>query len=98
MVSSLARNLALVDGNMRLALAGTIAFLGINGRRFTLANDQAYELTMDVAAGQSNEIAEITGGSGWQRAMRSPMWLDHPNTTSGGSASGHRRLRHTVPA
>jgi hypothetical protein len=32
-----------------LALAVTIAFLGINGRRLTLSNDEAYELVVAVA-------------------------------------------------
>ena len=59
LLHSLARNHALVDGNKRLALAGTIAFLGVNGRRLTLTNDQAYELVMDVAAGELDEITTI---------------------------------------
>lgn len=59
LLHSLARNHALVDGNKRLALAATIAFLGINGVRLTLTNDQAYELVMAVAAGQLNEIPEL---------------------------------------
>jgi death-on-curing protein len=50
-----------VDGNKRLALAATIAFLGINGRRLTFTNDQVYELVMNVAADQLNEIAGIAG-------------------------------------
>lgn len=58
---SLARNHALVDGNKRLALAGTIAFLGVNGRRLTLTNDHAYEFVMAVSAGELDEIAEIAG-------------------------------------
>lgn len=71
LLHSLARNHALVDGNKRLALAATIAFLGLNGRRLTLTNDQAYELIMDVAAGRLDEvpgIAEcIRAGSGPRR-------------------------------
>lgn len=59
LLHSLARNHALVDGNERLALAGTIAFLGINGLRLTLTNDQAHELVMDVAAGELDEITVI---------------------------------------
>jgi len=59
LLHSLARNHALVDGNKRLALAATIAFLGINGRRLTLTNDEAYELVMSVAAGELDEIAGI---------------------------------------
>jgi death-on-curing protein len=56
LLHSLARNHALVDGNKRLALAATIAFLGLNGRRLTLTNDQAYELIMDVAAGHLDDV------------------------------------------
>lgn len=59
LLHSLARNHALVDGNKRLALAGTIAFLGINGRRLTLTNDDAYRLIMDVASGQLDDVANI---------------------------------------
>ena len=56
---SLVRNHALIDGNKRLALAATIAFLGINGRRLTWSNDQAYELIIEVATGQLDEVASI---------------------------------------
>jgi death-on-curing protein len=35
----------------RLALAAFIAFYGLNGRRLTLTNDQAYDLVMSVAEG-----------------------------------------------
>lgn len=59
LLHSLARNHALVDGNKRLALAATIAFLGINGVRLTLTNDEAYELVMAVAEGQLHEIPEL---------------------------------------
>ena len=57
LLHSLARNHALVDGNRRLALAGTIAFLGVNGRRLTLTNDEAYDLA--IAAGGLDEVTEI---------------------------------------
>ena len=59
LLHSLARNHALVDGNKRLALAGTIAFLGLNGRRLTLTNDGAYMLIIDVASGQLDDVADI---------------------------------------
>ena len=39
LLHSLARNHALADGNKRLALAGAIAFYGVNGYRLTLTND-----------------------------------------------------------
>lgn len=59
LLHSLAGNHALVDGNKRLAFAATIAFLGINGRRFTWSNDEAYELVMAVAAGELRDVATI---------------------------------------
>jgi len=61
LLHSLARNHALVDGNKRLALAGLIAFLGVNGRRLTLTNDQAYDLIVAVASGAVDDVAMITG-------------------------------------
>jgi len=59
LLHSLARNHALVDGNERLALAGTIAFYGLNGGRLTLSNDEAYELVMAVAAGEQDDVESI---------------------------------------
>ncbi|HIZ37891.1 MAG TPA: type II toxin-antitoxin system death-on-curing family toxin [Candidatus Ruania gallistercoris] len=59
LLHSLARNHALVDGNKRLALAGTIAFLGVNGRRLVLTNDEAYELVIAVAAGELDDVPAI---------------------------------------
>ncbi len=59
LLHSLARNHVLVDGNKRLALAGIIAFYGVNGRRLTLTNDQAYDLVIDVAAGHLNSVDVI---------------------------------------
>jgi death-on-curing protein len=49
---SLACNHALVDGNKRLALLATVVFLRINGYRLNLTGDQAFDLTLAVAAGQ----------------------------------------------
>lgn len=59
LLHSLARNHALVDGNKRLALAGLIAFYGINGRRLTLTNDDAYVLVTAVAEGILDEVPKI---------------------------------------
>jgi death on curing protein len=56
LLHSLARTQSLVDGNKRLALAGTIAFYGLNGLRLTLDNDQAYELIMQVARGDIDDV------------------------------------------
>lgn len=59
LLHSLARNHALVDGNKRLALAAVIAFYGMNGYRLTLSNDAAYDLVMQVAAGQLDSVDDI---------------------------------------
>lgn len=59
LLHSLARNHALVDGHKRLALAGTITFLGINDLRLTLDNDEAYDLVVAVATGELDEISDI---------------------------------------
>jgi death-on-curing protein len=59
LLHSLARNHALVDGNKRLALAGTIAFLGMNGIRLTLSNDEVYDLVMSVATGALEDVPDI---------------------------------------
>ena len=52
LMHSLAGNHALVDGNKRLALLATVVFLRINGYRLDLTDDEAFDLTMSVAAGQ----------------------------------------------
>lgn len=56
---SLARNHALIDGNKRLSLAATIAFLGVNGRRLTLSNDDAYEFIIGLASGVLDDVTTI---------------------------------------
>jgi death-on-curing protein len=59
LLHSIARNHALIDGNKRLALAALLAFYGLNGRRLTLTNDDAYELVMSIASGQLDTVEEI---------------------------------------
>lgn len=59
LLHSLARNHALVDGNKRIALAATIAFLGMNDIRLTLTNDEAYDLFIDVATGTLDDVPSI---------------------------------------
>ncbi len=57
---SIARNHALVDGNKRLALAGLIAFLGMNGHRLSFSNDEAYDFIIDIATGALAEVDAIS--------------------------------------
>lgn len=59
LLHSVARNHALVDGNKRLALSATLAFLGMNGIRLTFTNDEAYDLVIDVATGRLDDVAAI---------------------------------------
>lgn len=61
LLHSITRNHALVDGNKRLALAGTIAFYGMNGHRLTFTNDEAYDLIISVATGDLDEVDAIAG-------------------------------------
>lgn len=59
LLHSLARSHALIDGNKRLALAATIAFYGVSGRRLTLTNDAAYDLIIEVATGKLDAVDQI---------------------------------------
>ena len=59
LLHSLARNHALVDGNKRLALSATVAFLGMNGRRLTLSNDEAHDFVISVATGELDDVVQI---------------------------------------
>jgi death on curing protein len=59
LLHSIATNHALVDGNKRLALAGVIAFYGMNGWRLTMTNDEAYDLVIAVASGELNDVSQI---------------------------------------
>lgn len=77
LLHSLARNHALVDGNKRLALAGTIAFLGMNGWRLALSNDEAYDLVMAVATGELDDVASIASRLVLEQATFGPSGA-HP--------------------
>jgi death on curing protein len=59
LLHSLARNHALVDGNKRLALAATIAFLGVNGLQLRFSNDDVYDFVIAVATGELDQVNPI---------------------------------------
>ncbi len=59
LLHSVVINHALVDGNKRLGLGAVIAFLGLNGRRLTLTNDEAYDLVISVADGSLPDVQGI---------------------------------------
>jgi death-on-curing protein len=56
---SLVCNHALVDGNKRIGWHATVVFLGLNGHRPDLAQDEAFELTMAVASGALRDVEKI---------------------------------------
>lgn len=67
LLCSLAMNHALIDGNKRLALAGTWTFCYLNGGRLpAMTNDEAYDLVMGVATGglDVKEVAEQLRAAG----------------------------------
>jgi death on curing protein len=49
---SLVCNHALCDGNKRLGLLATVVFLRVSGCRLALSDDEAFALTLAVAAGE----------------------------------------------
>jgi death on curing protein len=75
LMHSIARNHALVDGNKRLTLAAAIAFYGLNGRRLTLTNDEAYDLVTSIATGQFDTTDAIAAVL---RDATQPRWLKPP--------------------
>jgi death-on-curing protein len=62
LLHSIVKNHALVDGNKRLGLAATIAFLGLNGFQLTWSNDEAYDFVIAVAAGELDDVVAIAAG------------------------------------
>lgn len=49
----------LVDGNKRLGWLACAVFLDLNGLRPDLADDQAFDLVMDVAEGRVEDVAQL---------------------------------------
>ncbi len=61
LISSLAQNHPLFDGNKRLSLFLTFAFIRLNGFELTFTDDEAFELVLAVAQSRLDlgEIAEL---------------------------------------
>jgi death-on-curing protein len=59
LLHSVVRNHALVDGNKRWGLAAVIAVYGLNGRRLTMTNDEAYDVIMSIASGDVDNVVII---------------------------------------
>jgi death-on-curing protein len=71
LMHSLARNHALADGNKRIALLATVVFLRLNGYNLEMTDDEAFDLTMAVAAGHL-DAAEV------EKRLRTTPALDWP--------------------
>ena len=60
LLHSVVANHALVDGNKRLGWLSTVTFLAINEIDATgISFDDAYDLVIDIAAGELREVEEI---------------------------------------
>jgi death on curing protein len=59
LLHSVAANHCLVDGNKRLAFLAAVVFLDLNGHDVDLTDDEAFQITMDVASGAVRDVAEI---------------------------------------
>lgn len=61
LISSLAQNHPLFDGNKRLSLYLSFAFVRLNGFELTFTNDEAFDLVLAVAQSRIDldEIGEI---------------------------------------
>jgi death-on-curing protein len=59
LLHSLVKNHGLVDGNKRLGWLAATVFVGFNGYRVVLSQDQAFALVWAVADGTVSEIGEI---------------------------------------
>lgn len=58
LISSLAQNHSLFDGNKRISLILTFTFIRLNGFELTLSNEEAFDLVLDVAQ-RRLELSEI---------------------------------------
>ncbi|WP_102193500.1 type II toxin-antitoxin system death-on-curing family toxin [Microbacterium aurantiacum] len=61
LISSLGQNHPLFDGNKRLSLYLTFAFIRLNGFELTFTNEEAFDLVLGVAQSrlELEEIAEV---------------------------------------
>ncbi|MEN3222560.1 type II toxin-antitoxin system death-on-curing family toxin [Mycolicibacterium porcinum] len=61
LLHSLARNLALIDGNKRLAWTACLTFLAINGQWISAPEDDRFDFVIRVATGAETTLDEVDG-------------------------------------
>ncbi|WP_084130175.1 type II toxin-antitoxin system death-on-curing family toxin [Demequina sp. NBRC 110055] len=59
LLHSVVANHPLSDGNKRLGWHSLTVFLALNGRDVALSLDEAFDLTMAVASGETRELEDI---------------------------------------
>ena len=59
LMHSIVANHPLADGNKRLGWHALTVFLALNGLNVTLTHDEAFDLTMAVAAGALRDVDQI---------------------------------------
>jgi death-on-curing protein len=59
LLHSIVKNHALVDGNKRLGWLATVVFVGFNGYRVALEQDEAFTLVWQVADGTRDTVESI---------------------------------------
>ena len=59
LLHSVAANRCLVDGNKRLAFLAAMVFLDLNEHDVDLTDDEAFQVTMEVASGVLSDVIEI---------------------------------------
>ena len=59
LLHSMTKNLALVDGNKRLAWLSTVVFCDLNGFALDLEDDEAFQLVWDIASSAEEDLTAI---------------------------------------
>lgn len=60
LIWGIAENQAFLDGNKRLALVVTLTFLGVNGFRLEMSDDEKFQLMIDISGDMTvTQVAEL---------------------------------------
>jgi death-on-curing protein len=62
LMHSIVKNHALMDGNKRLGWLAAVVFVGFNGYRVAMEQDEAFTLTWEVADGTRDTVEKIAEG------------------------------------
>ena len=65
LLESVVRNHALIDGNKRLGWLALVVFMGLNGVRLDVDDDEAYDLVIGIAEGLHDLDSIVAVLDGW---------------------------------